>query len=263
MRGGEAEARRRKLQKYIGSPGVGISNNLWLMTADGSRFWQLTHVQPRHGALHPHFSHDGKKVVWSEIISPKLGQIGQWAIKLADFSIRDGQPHLENIQTLRPNDLQLYEMHGFSPDGRKILFSGVPQGGHYYDMEIYLMELGFRDAVRLTDNNEWDEHAHFTPDGNRIVWSSSRYIPQAKGNTLQHTLQSPPRLDLWIMNTDGSDKQRLTGFNNPRASEYISVSGGVGVADLDWSPDGKRIIAKIRRGRGPAESIVLIDLDAH
>jgi len=44
-----------QLVKYVGSPGVGINNNLWVMSSKGEKFWQLTHVKDLHGALHPHF----------------------------------------------------------------------------------------------------------------------------------------------------------------------------------------------------------------
>lgn len=237
------------LERYITSPGVGINNDLWLMSADGTQFWQLTYVSDRYGTLHPHFSPDGTKLLWSEIISPAMDKIGQWAIKLADFTLKKGEPLLSNIVTVQPLSLQLYEVHGFSPDGKTIIFSGVAPGKHYYDMEIYVMDLATRHVAQLTDNDEWDEHAHFTPDGHHIVWVSSEGIPQPKGDSLQDTLSNPPKLDYWIMNSDGSGKRRLTGFNRPDEPDYISVPGGVGLGDFDWAPNGEMVAAKLRRGK--------------
>ncbi len=45
--------------------------------------------------------------------------------------------------------------YGFSPDpdGTKILFSGAEQEGHYYEMEIYLMDLTTGVTAQLTDND--------------------------------------------------------------------------------------------------------------
>lgn len=249
---------------YVASPGVGINNNLWLMTQDGSEFWQLTHVKDRHGVLHPHFSPDGTKLLWSEIISPEMDRIGHWAIKLADFTIENGEPRILNVKTYRPLDLQLYEMHGFSPDSKKILFSGVEEGKYYYDMEIYIMDLTTQEVTQLTDNDEWDEHAHFTVDGTHIIWVSSEGIPQPKGDSMEDTMANPPLLEYWIMNLDGSNKCCLSGFNNPSAPEYMPIKGGCGLGDLDTGPDGKTIAAKMRRGRGREMTVLVqFDLEIH
>lgn len=252
------------LQKYVASPGIGLNNNLWLMTADGLKFWQFTHVKHLGGVLHPHFSSDGKKLLWSEIIpggkKSASESTGRSVIQLADFAIENGEPRLSNIQTLRPKALQLYETHGFSPDGRMILFSALGEGKYFYDLEIYTVELSTGRVVQLTENDEWDEHAHFTPDGRQIIWSGSEGNPQLKGKSITEMRKNPPRLDLWIMNADGSNKSRLTFFNDPNAPKYQSVTQGVGVGDCAWSPDGKMIVTKLRPGRGQ-ETIVLIELN--
>jgi Tol biopolymer transport system component len=127
------------VEKFVSSPGVGIHNNLWITTSTGSQFWKLTHVEENHGVLHPHFSPDGTKLLWTEIINSELDGLGYWTITLADFVVDEDGPFLRNIQTFRPLNLQLYEVHGFSPDGKCILFSGVEAGGFYYDMEIRVL----------------------------------------------------------------------------------------------------------------------------
>ncbi|MCX7839304.1 MAG: alpha/beta hydrolase fold domain-containing protein [Anaerolineae bacterium] len=245
---------------FITSPGIGINNNIWIANADGSKFWQITRVQNRFGVLHPHFSRDGKKIVWSEIVKPGGEMGGQWAIKLADFAVENGAPRVTNIQTLTPGNLELYETHGFSPDNRKIIFSGVPQGKFYYAMEIYTYDLSTQQLTRLTANDEWDEHAHYSPDGASIIWISSADIPQIKTQSLEGMTRNPPKTDVWMMNADGSNKRRITRFNDPNAPEGRDASGGVIVGDLSWGPDGRSFVAKIQRGR--VESIVLIELGA-
>jgi acetyl esterase/lipase len=253
---------------FMASPGIGINNNIWLTNADGSKFWQVTRVQNRYGTLHPQFSPDGTKILWSEIAKPSGGMGGQWAIKLGDFSTENGEPRVTNIQTLTPGNFELYETHGFSSDNRKIIFSIVPPGKYYYDMEIYTYDLTTQQLARLTENNEWDEHAHYSPDGTWIVWISSTDIPQVKPNSLEGMARNPPKTDVWItlaphasagVNTDGSNKRRLTRFNDPNAPEGRNASGGVIVGDLSWGPDSKSFVAKIQRGR--VESIVLVEFD--
>ena len=243
------------LRWLVTAPGGGLNNNLWLMTANGRRFRQLTHVKPRHGVLHPHFSPDGTQLLWSEIIKNRIGEPSRWAIKIADFSLEGGEPRLSNVRTLRPNRLWFYETHGFSPDGGTILFSGVPVGGDFYDMEIYSLELNSMALRLLTDNDEWDEHAHFSPDGRWIVWVSSEGIPQRKK-------VSRLRLDYWIMSADGSGRRRLTHFNDPGYPEY--VEGGAVAADSDWGPDGRAIAAYLIRERADEQRpdlTVLLKLD--
>jgi acetyl esterase/lipase len=254
---------------FVASPGIGINNNIWMTNADGSKYWQITRVQNRSGVLHPQFSPDGKKIVWSEIVKPGEGIGGQWAIKLGDFTIVNGEPRVTNIQTLTPGYLQLYETHGWSPDNRQIIFSGVPQGRFYYDMEIYTYDLTTQQLVRLTENSEWDEHAHYSPDGKWIAWMSSMNIPQVKSNSLEGMTRNPPKTDVWVtlapnasagVNADGSNKQRVTRFNDPKSPEGRDASGGVIVGDISWGPDSQSFVAKIQRGR--VESIVLIEFSA-
>jgi Tol biopolymer transport system component len=249
------------LKRWVSSPGIGVHNNLWLTTADGSRFWQLTRVKRQRGVLHPHFSPDGKKLIWSEKIDAGAGGIGTWVIKLANFRVKSGKPHLKNVRTFRPAGLQLCETHGFSPDGRSIIFSGIENGKSYYDFEVYLMNLKTEALTRLTDNDEWDEHAHFSPDGQWIIWSSSEGIPQNKNIKSIEDLKKL-QLDYWIMKPDGSGKQRLTWFNEPSHPHHLA--GKTIAADFDWEPDGATLVSYLKRRTGNNryfDLCVLIGLD--
>lgn len=244
---------------FMAGPGIGISNNIWAMNADGSKTWQITHVQSRSGTLHPQFSPDGKKILWSEIAQSGGELGGQWAMKLGDFSVVNGEPRVTNLQTLTPGNFGLFETHGFSPDNRRIIFSVVPQGEYYYDMEIYTYDLTTQQLVRLTENNEWDEHAHYSPDGKIIAWMSSTDI-QVHSKSLAEMTRHPLKTDVWLMNADGSNKRRLTHLNDPSAPEGKDASRGVIVGDISWGPDSKSFVTKIQLGR--TESIVLVEFDA-
>jgi len=245
------------LQNYATSPGIGINNNLWVMTSNSDTFWQLTFTESGRGTLHPHFSNKGDKLAWSEVA---LSGEGTQVMKLADFSIVDGKPQLDNIRTLAPKNLYWYETHGFSPDDSKIIFCGYPNGCYFFDLEIYTLDLKTDELIGLTDDDEWDEHAHFFPDGRKIIWSSSAGVSQTKASNNQELLQNPTQLELWTMNPDGSGKQRLTYVNDPSAPEYVNSPIGAGLGDGSWSPDGKKYVAKLRPGRGN-EMVVLIEFD--
>ena len=247
-----------RLIEYVGSPGVGINNNIWLMNSEGTKFWQLTHVKDLHGALHPHFSRDGTKLVWSELTEPVIG-IGQWEIKIADFMISHGIPTLKNIQSIKPLNLQLFELDDFTRDNKKILFSGSPQGGYYYDLEKYIYDIESGQTSRLTNNKEWDEQAHFINNDSQFVWVSSIDNPQPKPDNLMGTIKNPPLLDYWIMNSDGTGLKRITGFNDPTSEDYITSKGGIGLGDFVISEDGKTIIGKMRQDR--KDAIVRIEFE--
>jgi len=75
----------------------------------------------------------------------------------------------------------------------------------------------------------WDEHAQLSPGGGHIVWMSSQQLPSV--------LQT----DYWLMDASGSNKERITFFNDAGSSEYIA--GGVTSGDSAWNADGTKLVA--------------------
>jgi TolB protein len=70
------------------------------------------------------------------------------------------------------------------------------------------------EQTRLTDNNANDSSPSWSPDGEKIAFSSNR-----DGN-----------YEIYVMNADGSDVTRLTNVNNANDSSP------------SWSPDGEKIV---------------------
>jgi Tol biopolymer transport system component len=241
-----------------GTPGLGLHNDVWVGDRAGSRFWKVASSDAQKGGvLHPHFSHSGDKIVWSERIGTGGAFGGKWALKVANFRVDGGTPRLEDVRTYTPGTKKgLYESHGFSPDGRKLLFTAVPErGSNAMGLDIFTFDLKTKELTNLTDSPEdWDEHAHYTPSGKKIIWMSTRGIGlPAKAWEL--------RSDYWIMNADGSDKQRLTYFNDSTSEER--VPGGAVAADFGMSADGRRIAAYSFKDRlkDPRGRILLIELN--
>lgn len=226
--------------KLYTCPGAGTNNNIWIMSNDGKRVWQITKLKKGEGVLHPHFSPDGTKLVWAQRLNGEQG-IGRWVIKLADFQERRGEPAVSSVATLTPGDLLWYETHGFSPDGQLLIYSGMPSHGQCCDFDIYTYSLKTREVKCLTDPNlkQWDEHAHFTPDGKRIVWMSSQGFPQPPNRLNQFLLKT----DFWIMNADGTDKKQLTFFNDPNGRLKRKR---VIASDLTMAGDGSCIYGYIQ-----------------
>lgn len=211
------------LYKIYTGPGAGVNNNIWIMTSDGQRAWQITKLGKSGGVLHPHFSADGSKLVWAERINNEQG-IGRWVMKLGSFEELNDEPIVRNIETLTPGDLLFYETHGFSPDGSRIIFTGMPSHGLCADFDIYTYDLKTKTLACLTNPKlrQWDEHAHFTPDGKRIVWMSSMGNPQSPKRLNQITVKT----DFWIMNADGSNKKQISFFNSPKVRAFENAIGG-------------------------------------
>lgn len=229
------------IHKIFTNPGAGVQNNLWIMTEDASRVWQITRLGSNEGVLHPHFSPDGSKLIWAQRINNEEW-IGRWVIKLASFSADGNEIRISDIRTLRPGRLLFYETHGFSPDGSSIIFTGMASGGNATGFDIYTYNLQTRALKRLTDPRlkQWDEHAHFTADGEKIIWMSSMGIPQRSRDINQLNVKT----DYWMMNADGSEKKRITFFNEPVEGEPIASR--VIASDLTISGDGRYMFGYIQ-----------------
>jgi Tol biopolymer transport system component len=209
---------------HLAEPGRGVANDLWLMDAAGRQYWKLVDVPrlPAGGVLHPHFSNDGTKLQWTQLLKGS-GKLGIWEMRVANFQVVNGQPRITDIRSFTPGLVKkFYETHGFSPDNRRILFTAQVDTGL---SDIFTMDLETEQTENLTSTPlDWDEHAQFRPDGRYIVWASSRN--RAKD------------LNLWIMNSDGSEPRLLMDFHQPGAPAF---STGIGPADCSWSPDGKSL----------------------
>lgn len=238
------------------TPGFGRHSDLWLMSTDGEKFFQLTNgpASLDHGVLHPHFSADGRRVSWGEMYNkPRLasgtGAAGYWKLKVADFKIDPKGPLLTNTREYEPGGPAFYENHGLSPNGDRILFSSNFEARHSLQLKahnIYVMDLPSGRPVRLAQDG-FNEHAQWSPNHRKILWMSSA------GNRNRGT-------DYWLMNADGSNKIRLTNFNdpnNPKSRGRLLVC-----ADSAWSPDGQRIAAyvftNLRRQQG---MLIMLDLN--
>jgi len=95
-------------------------------------------------------------------------------------------------------------------------------GGGANAREIFIMNRDGTGLTRLTNNASIDQYAQLSPDGTRIVFSSTR-----DGND-----------EIYVMNSNGLNQQRLTS------------APGVD-AQPSWSPDGTRIAFTSDRSGSP------------
>ena len=205
--------------------------------------------------LHPHFSHDGTKLFWAERLRSNGRPFGEWILRIADFRFDQYRgPRLGEIRDYNPGGRSsFFESHNFSPDDHHVLFTGTQDG----PLEIYEMTVVNAEVIAMGAQRVWDEHAHYSPDGQQIVWMSSKNLRfEVKPFNLQ--------TDFWKMDRNGAHKQRLTWFHAPNHPHFLDREFAV-AADFDWSPDGSQLAALVitnrpetrKRGSG---IIVLIDL---
>lgn len=116
-----------------------------------------------------------------------------------------------------------------SRDGRKIVFTSMRNG----DLDIYTMDPNGKNLHRLTTELGYDGGPFFSADGRKIVYRA--YHPQTPEERadyqelLKTGLMRPRRFEIFVMNSDGSNRRQVTR------------NGAANFAPF-FHPDGKRII---------------------
>jgi TolB protein len=136
-----------------------------------------------------------------------------------------------------------------SPDGRTIVFTSLKDG----DLDIYTMHVDGTNVRRLTTTPGYDGGPFFSPDGRLIVyraWHPTDSALVQYRDLLARRLVRPNRMELWVMNADGSNQRQITRL------------GGANFAPF-FAPDGRRIIFssnhKVPRSRN--FDLYLVNLD--
>ena len=137
-----------------------------------------------------------------------------------------------------------------SPDGRTIVFTSLKDG----DLDIYTMNVDGTDVRRLTTTPGYDGGPFFSPDGKRIVYRAHHPTDSVELATyrglLAQEIVRPNRMEVWVMNADGSDQRQVTRL------------GGANFAPF-FTPDGQRIIfsSNHRNPRSRNFDLFLVNLD--
>ncbi len=142
-------------------------------------------------------------------------------------------------------------LHGWSPDRRSLLFTGVRQD----NLDIYRIGSDGGEEIRLTTDKGVDDGAEFTPDGKTIYFNSTR----------------SGRMQIWKMMADGREPTQVTddAMNHwfphvapdGKSIVYLSFMGDIDPADhpfykpvyLHWQPiegGSPRVIGYLYGGQG-------------
>lgn len=146
-----------------------------------------------------------------------------------------------------------------SHDGNFIVYTALELDTFNYDLWLY--DVQNQSSTRLTTHPEIDDMASWSPDGAKIAFRSDRQmrggdiliynlaensvtnltdVPgvaiedrqpawSPDGSTIAYSSNESGRMNIWLMNPDGSEKRQIRF-----TAEYDTESA--------WSPDGKKII---------------------
>ena len=212
------------------SDGRGKTTCGWFFPGDDRLFFASTTA---HDSACPPRPDPSKGYVWP---------LDRYDIYTVD---RDGS----NLKRLTRYDV--YTAEGvLSPDGRRIVFTSLKDG----DLEIYTMNADGSDVRRLTNTPGYDGGAWWSPDGKQIVYRANHPTDSAElkiyRDLLAQRLVRPGKVELFIMNADGSDQRQITHL------------GGANFGP-SWTPDGKRIVfsSNYKNPRSGNFDLYLVDRD--
>jgi len=241
---------------------VGSALHVFTIDETGGSKTQLTTEGANNS--YPAWSYDGKTIVFS---SDRTGVVELFTMNADGSSQRQ-------IMTGLPGQKWVPQ---FSPDGNTIAFAYVdPSVGH---PEIWTVTTAGANAKKLTTTPiadagpTWSLLPHFSPDGTRIVHSSTRsgsseiWIMSSDGTGAMQLTSglganfpdaNAPRFsrdgsrivfwsgfetkygEVWSMRPDGTDPKRLTNQPAPISSDNPA-----------WSPDGTKILFDTSRQGTP------------
>jgi len=209
-------------------PGYGAYTDLWLVTRDGKQAWQLTNLPNSYnsGIIHGAVSRDGKMFAWTERIkAPQFLNLklaaGTYVFRVADFAL-DSVPHFSNIRTFQPGNIPAScELESISPDNTTLAFYSTFETKSLFATPIYTLNMITGKVTRLTTES-FAQSPTYTPDGKCFV-----YMTGAECDIFPFQLQGA---DWWLMDTNGTNKKRLTYMNvrnNQQSVNHYRLAGSI------------------------------------
>lgn len=116
-----------------------------------------------------------------------------------------------------------------SPLGDRIVFTSTRSG----DIDIYTMNPDGSDVRQLTFETGYDGGPFYSYDGKKIIYRRTRFENEEEIENYKQLLASglikPSKLEIWIMDADGSNKKQVTDNSAANFAPY-------------FFPDNQRIV---------------------
>ncbi len=207
-------------------------DQIYSMKVDGSGLKRLSNGQGKTTCAY--FTPDGKHIIYSSTFQgspqcpprPDFSRGYVWAL-YPTFDIYRANVDGSNIRPLTQSPR--YDAEATIRADGTIVFTSLRNG----DLDIYTMDKNGREVRQLTHELGYDGGPFWSYDGKQIVYRA--YHPQTEAEKadylalLKEDLIRPSKLEIWVMNADGSNKRQVTR------------NGAANFAPF-FFPDGRRII---------------------
>ena len=204
-------------------------DQIFVMNVDGSGKHRVSNGLGRTTCSY--FFPDGSRIIYASTYlgskdcppSARRSDSYVWPI-YSTYDIFSAKPDGSDLRQL--TDTRGYDAEAtISPDGKKIVFTSVRDG----DLDIYTMNADGSDQTRLTYTLGYDGGAFFSPDGKMICFRASRPKGEAEERKyrelLGRDLVEPVALEIYVMNSDGTNVQQVTDNGAANFCPFFHPSG--------------------------------------
>ena len=191
--------------------------DIYVMNSDGSGLEQVT-KEPTLDRM-PSWSPEGTRIAFSKVDISQM--FSSASASSSATSMRDSSNEA-GIYTIRADGTDLRQLTddgldedpAWSPDGKTVAFGRLTKANG----SIYTVNADGGGLRQHTDPPEgfWDSGPSWSPDGTRIAFTRT-------------SGERPNRPDVFTMNTDGTNRRKVTGETE-------------GAYSPDFSPDGESIV---------------------